>query len=408
MTAKWTRSTLAHPIITSFVVALIARVCVATGINLLFGGFLFLDDLTYHQMASDLVRDLHMRWDPYTQFLFNTTATFLIPLTFLYELFGPRILIGQLWVAVLGAGTAAFVGLFLFDLTDDRRWALLGGVVVGLLPSQVLWSSLVLKDAAVWFLLVALAVAVQRAQRATAIALLVTLFACGTLLFALAYLRPHTMVVAAFAMAVAFIWSPREARAQRAGAGLLLALFIPWAAGYGLLGTTLIFNGQSLHERRMNNAAGAASAFVQPSPSDREGGTSRSGSDTPSRELEDTDTLEADIAHLPRGLTYILLAPFPWEDSSSTGMTLARIESLLWYPLLALGLIGAVLSLRLRSQRLSFPLLSGTGSVFVYALTEGNVGTAYRHRGEFVWAVVIFAVVALRHLWQTKHPQPDP
>jgi hypothetical protein len=33
--------------------------------------------------------------------------------------------------------------------------------------------------------------------------------------------------------------------------------------------------------------------------------------------------------------------------------------------------------------------------VVVYALTEGNLGTAFRHRAEAIWAVALFAAVAL-------------
>jgi hypothetical protein len=32
--------------------------------------------------------------------------------------------------------------------------------------------------------------------------------------------------------------------------------------------------------------------------------------------------------------------------------------------------------------------------VLVYAQTEGNIGTAYRHRSEAVWAVALFAALA--------------
>lgn len=398
-----------HPVASIFVLALAVRILVVAGINLLFGGFLFADDVTYHQMADELVSDVHTRWDPYTQYLFNTTATFLLPLTWLYELFGSHILLAQLFVATMGAGAAALVALFLLELSGQKSVAVGGGVAIALLPSQILWSSLVLKDAQVWLLLAALAVVILKAQRATGKRLPVMLSGIAVLLIGLAFLREHTMVVAAFAAAAALAAAPSPERAWRSAGGVLLALLVPWVAGYGPFATTLIFNGTSLQERRINNAKGADSAFVNPTPpvvEERSRGQSRSPGVLlpPADEAETRPTAgEADIAHLPTGLAYILFAPFPWGEARNTGVALARLESLVWYPLLVLGLIGVAMTVTHRARTwLLFPMLAGSGSVFIYALTEGNVGTAYRHRGEFVWATVIMAVVAFQRLRRTN------
>jgi hypothetical protein len=45
-----------------------------------------------------------------------------------------------------------------------------------------------------------------------------------------------------------------------------------------------------------------------------------------------------------------------------------------------------------------FPILVGGGILVMYALTEGNIGTAYRHRGEFVWVVAILGSSGLDRL----------
>jgi hypothetical protein len=64
--------------------------------------------------------------------------------------------------------------------------------------------------------------------------------------------------------------------------------------------------------------------------------------------------------------------------------------------MLALGLVGAVRSWR-RREVLAFPLLTSAALVCMWALVDGNVGTAFRHRGEVVWAVLLLAV----HGWTT-------
>lgn len=108
-------------------------------------------------------------------------------------------------------------------------------------------------------------------------------------------------------------------------------------------------------------------------------------------------SLDPNLAHLPRGLSVMLLEPFPVPFTGSSSHRLARLESLLWYPLLILAGIG-LWQARRYLRVLLMPLLTGGGILMTYALTEGNVGTAHRHRGEFVWVVVVLAVLGLRHL----------
>jgi hypothetical protein len=48
-----------------------------------------------------------------------------------------------------------------------------------------------------------------------------------------------------------------------------------------------------------------------------------------------------------------------------------------------------------------FPVIVATGIVIQYALSEGNVGTAYRHRGEFVWVVALLAALGAHAIVRT-------
>jgi hypothetical protein len=60
---------------------------------------------------------------------------------------------------------------------------------------------------------------------------------------------------------------------------------------------------------------------------------------------------------------------------------------------------------------LAFPLLVGGALVCMWALVDGNIGTAFRHRGEIVWAVVVLAAHGLATVTgrrsQPAYP-PDP
>jgi hypothetical protein len=80
---------------------------------------------------------------------------------------------------------------------------------------------------------------------------------------------------------------------------------------------------------------------------------------------------------------------------------MARLESLVWYPLLLLAVVGLWAS-RKHLRDMTFPLLVGGGVLVVYALTEGNIGTAYRHRGEFVWVVILLAMLGANALLEKR------
>ena len=192
------------------------------------------------------------------------------------------------------------------------------------------------------------------------------------LLVAIAHLRDQTLVVTAWALAVALVLGPGADRWRRAAFGVAALLILPAAMGYGLAGIQFIRNASpEVESLRGGNAVGASTALTCDA--------SKGG-------------LSGKIEHLPCGLPAVVLRPYPWETDGSTSVRLARLEALLWYPLLALSLYGLV-HVWPRRRMLAFPALSAGAIVLVYALTEGNIGTAFRHRGEAIWAVAIFAAL---------------
>src|SRR5439155_9765984 len=95
-------------------------------------------------------------------------------------------------------------------------------------------------------------------------------------------------------------------------------------------------------------------------------------------------SLRANLRYLPQGVVALLVKPLPWSTNGNRSLELAGAEHLLWYPLLVLALLGS-LSIWVERDVLLFPAVSATGIVIVYALSEGNLGTAFRHRGEVEW-----------------------
>lgn len=394
-----------RPALAVFIVALALRVSLSLLIASSGQGFFASDDATYHDLASQHASGATDKWDAYSHFLFDATAAFLLPLAFLYELFGPSKPAGQLYVAVLGATTAAVV-VHVAREAVPLVPAVLAGLLVAVLPSQVLFSSLILKDAAVWLVLALLAWVVAVAARSVGLRLARCGIAGTVLLLVLGHLRLHTLVVACWALAMSAPFGRREQRAARVGGAAIVALAVPLVLGMGPAGISFVRHGTStLEQRRLGNAQNAATAFVKPdrAPSApvEPGGGSIVGPQVPP---EDVTTAvsdpapEASATHslraLPRGLSVMVLEPYPWTTPTNNKVLLAAREGLLWWPLLSLAALGVASWPRYR-RTLSFPLLCAGGILIMYSASEGNFGTAYRHRGELVWAVALFAGVGV-------------
>src|SRR5215211_6218444 len=123
-----------HPVAVSFVVALLARLAVAIVVSVVRHGSLFLDDAAYFRLAQAAADGRLDSLSLKVQRLYDNTGTLLVPITWLYEVLGPSKLVGQCFVAVLGATVAALTARLALEVVGPR-WALIAGLVVALLPS---------------------------------------------------------------------------------------------------------------------------------------------------------------------------------------------------------------------------------------------------------------------------------
>jgi len=127
---------------------------------------------------------------------------------------------------------------------------------MALLPSQVLWSSLILKDPVVWVMLSGIALAVVQAPRGSR-RLAVGLVVIGALLLGLAFTRLRTMEIALVALVLASLLAPSRYRIAQVAATAGIALLLPLAFVMGPGGATFVANSGSLEQRRVNNAVAA-------------------------------------------------------------------------------------------------------------------------------------------------------
>jgi hypothetical protein len=204
------------------------------------------------------------------------------------------------------------------------------------------------------------------------------LFAAFAML-GLLVLREYMMMLVGFAAGAGVVMGRSRSPVASFAAGAVLlvaATFVLQSAG---VGTSLAEEPtlERMQYLRTDLARNARSAFGQGA---------------------DVSTPVGAITYLPVGLAYFLLAPFPW---STTG-ALQRItlpESLVWYVLFFCALRGGWLAIRHDLRRYTVPLAVLLTVTFAYALVEGNVGTAYRHRAQVLPLFFVLAAVGLRDLW---------
>jgi hypothetical protein len=404
-----------HPVATPFFCALIVRVLAAVVIwNS--DGYLFPDESQYVALGR-LAASGHLTpsfQSGYGETLFHTAASFMWPLTFLFKLFGAHPVVAALWAAVFGAVTAALTAL-LVNRVLGRSWAALTGLAVAFFPSQILWSSVVLRESMVWAGLAgaALGVAVLSRSRQWGPFAAATVLT-GVSLLALSCLRSWTFVAAAWAVALAVVLfrpaRPAPARAVCA----LLCLLVPVLPGLGLAGSTYVGNKSGfLGYERAVLSVGAKSAFVHPEVVPATPSKPRRNSSKPSSHATTTvptvpsalageslvvqKGLGNDLRALPTGLAAFALRPFPWQHGAGLSYDFASVEELVYYPLYLLAIVGVV-AYRRRPDVIAFPLLVTVFVTGIAAEAEGNLGSAFRHRDQLFWAIAFFAALGAHHL----------
>ena len=103
------------------------------------------------------------------------------------------------------------------------------------------------------------------------------------------------------------------------------------------------------------------------------------------------------LHHLPRGLIYMLAAPFPW-DTPKLAEKLTIPDMLLWYACVPLAVVGVVVGRR-RWRLMLVPVGYILATAAALTLGEGNTGTLFRHRAMLIPWTVMFSAAGARWLW---------
>lgn len=297
-------------------------------------------------------------------------------------MFGFKPVAAKLLNCLVGAGAALFAYWIAGELAGQGA-ARSTAVLAMFFPSLVLWSTQNLRDTVV-LLLVALILwlALRLRQRAT-LRRFVELVA---VLGALTFMRDYMAVMVVFTLTGSFLISPDRAVVTNVlvGVGLFgLALLAYTQLGLGAEWLEAA-NFEAIHGQREALAIGG-SAF---------------------RPELDVSTPLRGLQYLPLGLAFFLLAPFPWQIGSALSM-MTMPEMLIWYVLLGFVVYGGWFLVRRRFARVEPILIFVALTTTIYALVEGNAGTAYRHRAQIVIFLLVFASVGLE-LWRLRRAAGAP
>jgi 4-amino-4-deoxy-L-arabinose transferase-like glycosyltransferase len=453
---------LRQPAWTAFVVAFTSRLILVIGSHVTHRWPLIPDEGQYVEMAT-LATDGRINdfcCGGYGPALYSSIRLFMWQLHGLVELFGPRPWILQM-PAVLYGAAGAYVVSRIAGRFVSARWTLFVGLVMALLPSAMLHSSTVLRESLIWLLVAGVAWLVFAWTEDSGPGRLV-ISSAGLLLavVGLGWLRDQTAVVVVYSL-VPVSLLVRSQRRARIGLVLVLLVVGPWLTASGPAGLQLVNNAAlNLGSIRTWMSMEAESSFVssdvldelvtsssvgiEPSSSREESEPSSSREESePSSSREESEpsssreesgavgiakrqtesviiegkllniisgnlivdnSMMASIRSVPNGLAAFYIRPLPWEitGENSLAFRLASVENILWLVGYGFALFGIRPLWRQHPAMLvfgaSYLLLIG----LVASVTQGNLGTAFRHRNQVLWVVVLLAALGGDRLWQSR------
>ena len=288
---------------------------------------------------------------------------------------------------LLNAWIGSLAVLELFRLTrlisGSETAALRAARFMAFFPSIVLWSSLMIRDVWVQWLLLRLA---REMAELKGRMIPSKILSAAALIWGLTLFRSYLLYAAVGPFILSFIVGRSKDLVRNVflGSGLALALVYFGAQSGGGVEKIQTFDLVELQRLRSwsSSAVAAESGFASDA---------------------DVSTLAGALSLLPVGLTYFFFAPFPWQ-LGSIRQSLAIPETLFFYTLIP-GIITGVLFLFRKRMADSIGVLLVTMTVtFGYAIGQGNVGTLYRHKAQVTGFYYAFAAIGMEQRKRRKGP----
>jgi hypothetical protein len=236
-----------------------------------------------------------------------------------------------------------------------------------------------------------------------------------TLLLYIERIRLHSLMVVCIAFVLTALFSRSSLYFSRLFIACLLMIFVPWAAWGGPAGINYFRTlSGGMEDQRLAGAIGANTAIITTSPSPNTTSPSpNTTSPSPNTTSPSPNTTSPSpntnilnqLEYLPAGLKVMIVDPTPSQLSKSKSLWIAFVEHIIWYPALFFA-VFAIARRRKWPMELLFAVILWFGLASMWGLVEGNLGTAFRHRTEFVWIVFLFAGIGVQQLVDDKKKNP--
>jgi hypothetical protein len=335
-------------------------------------GFFAPDEWTYDVRGDYLARYWRgeIPVDPSLSFQGDKQAYYYV-VAALYFPFGALPLLPKFLNAWIGSRAV----LELFRLTrligGSESAALKAAKFMAYFPSMILWSSVMVRDVWLQWLLLRLARELAEMKgrfmpsRVGSVAMLIW----GITLF-----RSYLLYAAVGPFVLSFALSRSKDIVRNIFLGMGLALGLVY------------FGAQS----------GGKAVDLEELQKARSWSSSPLAADSGFGQDADVSTVGGAATFLPTALVYFFFAPFPWQ-LGSVSKTLAVPEALFFYTLVPGIMSGVGFLIRRRLADSIGALMVAMTLTLGYALGQGNVGTLYRHKAQVIGFYYAFAAIGMEN-----------
>lgn len=367
-------------------------------LRLLFGIFIYATDLTSF-FGSDAM--LYHRWGEGIYAMWFDESATSIPLiqnvisfqapgwgmgyfvAFVYVFTGPNMLAAQFVCAVVGAATPPMVYRCAKTIFNNGNVGKSAAMLVAFFPAMIIWSSQLLKDGLIIFLLVLTITAVLKLREKFQLQYVVLLvFSMGVIMSLRFYIFYMLAVAVVGSFLVGFEKSLQSVATRLAGL-VIVGIALTYIGGSQSATDTLdkYATLERVQTGRLDQSQTGESGF---------------GKDI------DVSTPEGAISAIPIGFTYLMFAPFPWQ-ATNLRQAISLPEVLVWWSMMPAMVFGLIYAVRKRLSNtipvLVFTILLTLG----YSVFQGNVGTAYRQRTQ----IQVFMMIFIAAGWELKKEKKE-
>ena len=364
-----------------FVSAVLVRVLIGTFIYIFhlqtfFGGDAFTYDVFGHALLK--VWEGEIQYLPMVEQFSSKGAGsgwgMLYLVAVVYKVVGQNMLATQYVNCVIGAASAVVAYLISIEIFPNKRIARLCAVLTAFFPSLVLWSCQGLKDGPIIFLLTLSMLATLKLGERFSLTYLSTLLLalCGLLT-----LRFYVFYIVVIAVAAAFVLGRRQLTAQSLARQMIIII---------LVGLGLAYFGVTRYASQQLETFASADQLQRIRADASQSAASGYGEDL------DVSTASGALSTVPLGLTYLLLAPFPWQLASMR-QAITLPEMIVWWLSIPLLVLGIFFTIKHRLREIAPIIIFTSLLTLTYSIMQGNVGTAYRQRAQLLIFYFVFVSV---------------